>query len=66
MNELKESLIERLDELPDAALQEVMDFVAFLSWRGSGEDAALLDLAGQLSGEPISHAAIEAELYGAT
>ena len=64
MNEQKENLIERLDGLPDAALQEVMDFVAFLSWRGSGEDAPLLDLAGQLSGEPISHAAIEADLYG--
>ena len=66
MNELKENLIERLDELPEAALQEVMDFVAFLSWRGFCEDAPLLDLAGQLSCEPISNVAIEAELYGAT
>ena len=64
MNELKENIIERLDGLPEPALQEVMDFVAFLAWRGFGEDAALLDLAGQLLGEPISHAAIEAELYG--
>ena len=47
MNELKDNLIERLDGLPDAALQEVMDFVAFLAWRGSGEDAPLLELAGQ-------------------
>ena len=64
MNALKENIIEKLDRLPDPTLQEVMDFVNFLAWRGVGEDAPLLNIAGVLSGEPISTEAIELELYG--
>ena len=54
MNALKESIIEKLDALPDRSLGEVVDFVNFLVWRGTGDEASILDLAGGLSGEPIS------------
>jgi hypothetical protein len=63
METLKESLIEKLDHLPEAALRDVMDYVTFLAGRGAGEDSSLLTVAGSLSGEPMSAEQIEQELY---
>jgi hypothetical protein len=63
METLKESLIEKLDKLPEPALREVMEFVSFLAWRGVGEDSSLLHVAGALSGTPVSAEQIEQELY---
>lgn len=60
---LKEKLLEELANLPQYRLQEVLDFVAFLRSRESGEDP-ILNVAGCLSGEPISAKEIEEELYG--
>ena len=64
MNALKETIIEKLDSLPDPALRLVMDYLTFLTWRGAGEESSLLSVAGQLSGTPMSAAEIERELYG--
>jgi len=64
MSALKESIIQKLDTLPDPALRQVADFMSFLAWRGEGEGGSVLALAGRLSGEPISATEIEAALYG--
>jgi hypothetical protein len=64
MNALKETIIEKLDSLPEPKLRQVMDYLTFLTWRGAGEEPSLLSVAGGLSGTPISAAEIELELYG--
>ncbi len=64
MNALKETIIEKLDNLPDPTLRQVMDYLMFLTWRGAGEEPSLLSVAGGLSGAPMSAAEIERELYG--
>ena len=64
MSALKETIIEKLDSLPEPALQEVLDFMTFLAWKGAGTESSLLTVAGQLSGEPVSARKIEEELYG--
>jgi hypothetical protein len=63
METIKESLIDKLDHLPEPALREVMDYVTFLERRGAGEDSSLLTIAGGLSGAPMSAEQIEQELY---
>ena len=64
---LKQQLFEKITNLPDSKLQEVLDFVEFLSIRerqvGASEDP-LLRILGSLSGAPISAEEIEQELYG--
>ena len=64
MNALKETIIEKLDSLPDPTLRQVMDYLTFLTWRGAGEEPSLLSVAGGLSGAPMSGAEIDRELYG--
>lgn len=65
MGTLREAIVDRLDQLPEPRLREVLDFVEFLVWRGAaaGEEP-LLDVAGTLPGEPLSGGEIERELYG--
>ena len=64
MNALKETIIEKLDSLPEPSLRLVMDYLTFLRWRGAGEESSLLSVAGGLSGTPVSAAEIDRELYG--
>ncbi len=64
MSALKERIIEKLDNLPDSALRQVLDYLTFLNWQGAGEEFSLLSVAGALSGNPLSAGEIEAELYG--
>jgi hypothetical protein len=64
MNALKETIIEKLDSLPEPKLRQVMDYLTFLTWRGNGEESSLLSVAGGLSGTPMSAAEVERELYG--
>ena len=63
MSALKETIIEKLDRLPEPALRQVMDYLTFLTRHGNGEEPSLLSVAGGLSGEPISGVEIERELY---
>ena len=70
MNVTKDQIAEKIDSLPDLALQEALVFLDFLSWRYKSFEAQptqndpLLSVIGTLSGEPISVMEIEAELYG--
>jgi len=64
MNALKETIIEKLDSLPEPKLRQVMDYLTFLTWQGGGEEPSLLSVAGGLSGTPMSAAEIDQELYG--
>jgi Protein of unknown function (DUF2281) len=65
MESVKEKIVDKLESLPEQALQEVLTFVDFVAWRHQAEDSSdpLLSVAGILSGEPISAEEIEAELY---
>ncbi len=66
MNALKETIIEKLDGLPEPALRQVMDYLTLLTRQGNGNgnEPSLLSVAGGLSGAPMSSAEIERELYG--
>jgi hypothetical protein len=61
---LKESIRERLEQLPEPALQEVLDFVDFISQKTGIPEEPMLAVAGTLSGSPLSVKEIERELYG--
>ncbi len=70
MNVTKDQIAEKIDNLPELALQEALVFLDFLSWRYKSSEGQttqndpLLSVIGTLSGEPISALEIEAELYG--
>lgn len=61
---LQEQLLTRIEDLPAPRLQEVLDFVDFLLSKEKGGEGPILEVAGCLSGEPLSATAIERELYG--
>lgn len=61
---VKDNLLEKISDLPEAKLQEVLDFVDFLRSRKSEVEDPLLNVAGCLSGTPLSGSEIEEELYG--
>ena len=61
---LKEKLLEKVSDLPDDRLQEVLDFVDFLRSRKRRVEDPILNVAGCLSGSPLSVREIEEELYG--
>ena len=63
MNALKETIIEKLDSLPEPTLRQVMDYLTLLARQGNGNPGSLLTVAGGLSGAPMSAAEIEQELY---
>ena len=66
MASLTERIVEKLQQLPEPRLREVLDFVEFLGWRvteGEGGEP-LLSVAGSLSGKELSADEIERELYG--
>jgi hypothetical protein len=61
---LRQQLLERILDLPEGRLQEVLDFVDFLRLREQREEDPLLRVAGCLSGDSLSAEDIEQELYG--
>lgn len=67
---LKQKVLAGLERLPGPKLLEVLDFVDFLGTRSRGavrkSDAedSILQVAGCLSGDPLSAEQIEKELYG--
>lgn len=61
---LKDSIIEKLEQLPEPALREVLDFVEFISAKALAQEEPLLAVAGILSGSALSAEQIEQELYG--
>jgi hypothetical protein len=61
----RENLLEKISDLPEDRFQEVLDFVDFLRSRKPRiEDDPILNVAGCLSGSPVSGSEIEEELYG--
>jgi len=37
MDSLKQQIVQKLERIPEEALQQVLDFVAFLEWRREGD-----------------------------
>ena len=64
MHSTRERIVDRLDDLPEPNLREVLSFVEFLTWRAGEQGEPLLTVAGVLSGNMLSAEEIEAELYG--
>ena len=64
MVSLREKIVEKLDDLPDPKLREVLTFVESLTRRSGAESEPLLSIAGILSGEALSARDMERELYG--
>lgn len=61
---MKGLIVERLDRLPGPVLQEVLDFIEFLSQRKTLSEDPVLAVAGMLAGSSLSADEIERELYG--
>ena len=61
---VKEKLLEKITDLPESRLQEVLDFVNFLRSRAINDEDPILKVAGCLSGKPLSVNEIEENLYG--
>ena len=61
---LKKQLLEKITDLPQPRLQEVLDFIDFLRSREQKDEDPLLRITGSLSGSPLSAVEIEEELYG--
>ena len=61
---LKQKLLERITDLSEGRLQEVLDFIDFLRTREHPDEDPILQVAGSLSGDPLSAEEIEQELYG--
>ena len=63
-NDTAEILLEKIRELPQTRVLEVIDFVDFLRSRSQKEDDPILDVIGCLSGKALSTQELEEELYG--
>jgi len=61
---VKGLIVEKLERLPGPVLQEVLDFIEFLSQRKAPPEDPILAVAGMLAGSPVSPDEIERELYG--
>jgi len=61
---LRQQLLEKVTDLSEVRLREVLDFVDSLRLREQQSEDPLLRVAGCLSGNPLSAEAIEEELYG--
>ena len=61
---LKQQLLEKVTDLSEARLQEVLDFIDFLRPREQKDEDPILRVVGCLSGEPLSTETIDEELYG--
>ena len=61
---LRRKIMENAADLREVRLQEVLDFIAFLRTREKGYEDSILEVAGCLSGSPLSAVDIEEGLYG--
>jgi hypothetical protein len=61
---LKQQLLEKVTDLSEARLQEVLNFIDFLRLQEQKSEDPILRVAGCLSGNPLSTEAIDEELYG--
>jgi len=61
---LRKKLLERITDMSEARVQEILDFADFLRIRERKSADSVLSVAGCLSGTPLSAAEIEEELYG--
>jgi hypothetical protein len=62
MDSLIEKIVEKLQRLPEPALQEVVDFVDFLAWRRMNRESPSLSVAGDDLWEKHDVAWLETDL----
>ncbi len=60
---LRQKLLEKVSYIPEERLREVLDFIDFLNTREARVEDPILEVAGCLSGSPLSAEDIEQELY---
>lgn len=62
MDSLKEKIVEKLDSLPEMALQEVLEFLDFVVWRDRNREKSSLSVAGDNLREEQDTAWLETDL----
>ncbi len=69
---LRDKITQKLQDLPENNLREVLDFVEFLAWKENNhgqsrpvpKEDPLLAVLGTLEGEPMTNEQIDVALYG--
>lgn len=72
MPPIRERILDKLEELPEYSLREVLDFVEFLAWKkvqseqngSSQNEDPLLSVLGIMPGKPLTSREIDEALYG--
>lgn len=62
----KEKILEKIADLPEYKLKEIVDFIDFLRSKKEENEDPILRVAGCLSGSALTAKEIEEELYGST
>lgn len=60
----REKILEKIADLSDYKLKEVLDFIEFLRSKREENEDPILKVAGCLSGNALSAREIEEDLYG--
>ncbi|MCX5727168.1 MAG: DUF2281 domain-containing protein [Candidatus Saganbacteria bacterium] len=60
----KGKIVERIIDLPDYRLKEILDFIEFLRSKKEETEDPILNVAGCLSGKPLTAKEVEEDLYG--
>ncbi len=60
----KEKIVERIIDLPDYRLKEILDFIEFLRSKKEETEDPVLSVAGCLSGKSLTAKEVEEDLYG--
>ena len=60
----KGKIVERITDLPDYRLKEILDFIEFLRSKKEETEDPVLSVAGCLSGKSLTAKEVEEDLYG--
>ena len=63
MSPVKQELLHKIEQLPQEHLDELLDYVNSLIKHATQKQDPISSVVGSLSGQPLSNASIDKELY---
>jgi hypothetical protein len=64
LDALRQELLSKIIELPESKIKALLGMIDYFYVKKNGDEDPILNVAGCLSGSPISAEEIEKELYG--